>query len=113
MFQRRQRAAQQFALAPAQGALPGGIDREPGAGMVGHQQQILRDVPDAVALARAPRYLVGQSLVIAAQFGFGLLGLGDVVGDADEPDMLAIDAPARLRLRADPAPLAVAAPVAR
>ena len=39
----------------------------------------------------------------------GQLPVGDVVGDADEADMLAARAPARLRDRAQPAPLAVAA----
>ena len=45
---------------------------------------------------------------LGAQFPFG-----DVVGDADEADMLAVRAPARLRDRAQPAPFAVAAAEAR
>ncbi len=43
----------------------------------------------------------------------GQLPVGDVVGDADEADMLAGRAPARLRDRAQPAPFAVAAAEAR
>ena len=43
----------------------------------------------------------------------GQLPFGDVVGDADEADMLAARPPARLRDRAQPAPFAVAAAEAR
>ncbi len=54
-----------------------------------------------------------QRLVQPAEFVLGLLGRGDVVGDADEADMLAGRVPARLRFRAQPAPFAVGVPVAR
>ena len=48
-----------------------------------------------------------QGFVQPAQIDLGLLGGGDVVGDADEADMLAGRIPARLRFRAQPAPFAV------
>ena len=54
-----------------------------------------------------------QDLVQPAQLDLGLLGGGDVVGDADEADMLAGRVPARLRFRAQPAPFAVGVAVAR
>ena len=53
-----------------------------------------------------------EDFVHAAQVNLRLLGRGDIVGDADEADMLAGRIPARLRLRAQPAPFAVGAPVA-
>ena len=53
-----------------------------------------------------------QRFVEPAQIDLGLLGGGDVVGDADEADMLAGRIPARLGFRAQPAPFAVGAPVA-
>ena len=54
-----------------------------------------------------------QRLVQPAQFDLGLLGGGDVVGDADEADVLAGRIPARLGFRAQPAPFAVGILVAR
>ena len=54
-----------------------------------------------------------QRLVELPQLDLGLLGDGDVVGDADEADMLAGRVPARLRFRAQPAPFAGCVPVAR
>ena len=53
-----------------------------------------------------------QRLVQPAQLDLGLLGGGDVVGDADEADMLAGRVPARLGFRAQPAPFAVGVLVA-
>ena len=58
-------------------------------------------VRSATRALAASRYLGAQ------------LPFGDVVGDADEADMLAARAPARLRDRAQPAPFAVAAAEAR
>ena len=54
-----------------------------------------------------------QDLVELAQIELGLLGGGDVVGDADEADVVAGRIPARLRFRAQPAPFAIGPPVAR
>ena len=53
-----------------------------------------------------------EDFVQPAQIVLGLLGGGDVVGDADEADMLAGRVPARLGFRAQPAPFAVGALVA-
>src|SRR5205807_409986 len=61
------------------------------------------------ALPNAPL----QRLVELPQLDLGFLGGRDVVGDADEADMLAVRVPARLRLRAQPAPIARGIPIAR
>ena len=53
-----------------------------------------------------------EDFVQPAQIVLGLLGRGDVVGDADEADMVAGRVPARLRFRAQPSPFAVGALVA-
>ena len=53
-----------------------------------------------------------EDFVQPAQIAFRLPGGGDVVGDADEADMLAGGVPARLRFRSQPAPFAVGIPVA-
>ena len=50
-----------------------------------------------------------ERFVEPAQLDLGLLGGGDVVGDADEADMLAGRVPAWLGFRAQPAPFAVGA----
>ena len=54
-----------------------------------------------------------QRLVELHQLLLRLLRGRHVVGDADEADVFAARAPARLRFRAQPAPVAVAAPVSR
>ncbi len=54
-----------------------------------------------------------QRLVEPPQLDLGLLGDRDVVGDADETDMLAGRIPARLRFRAQPAPFAAGILVTR
>ena len=53
-----------------------------------------------------------QRLVQPAELVLGLLGRGDVMGDADEADMLAGRVPARLGFRPQPTVFAVGAPVA-
>ena len=53
-----------------------------------------------------------EDFVQPAQIVLGLLGGGDVVGDADEADMLTGRIPARLGFRPQPSPLAVGAFVA-
>ena len=53
-----------------------------------------------------------EDFVEPAQIAFGLLGGGDVVGDADEADVVAVRVPARLGFRPQPAPFAVGALVA-
>ena len=53
-----------------------------------------------------------EDFVELPQIVFGLLRSGDVVGDADEPDMPAGRIPARLGLRSQPAPLAAGVAVA-
>ena len=53
-----------------------------------------------------------EDFVQPAQIVLGLLGGGDVVGDADEADVVAGRIPARLGFRAQPAPFAVGALVA-
>ena len=53
-----------------------------------------------------------QDFVQPAQIVLGLLGGGDVVGDADEADVVAGRIPARLGFRAQPAPFAVGVLVA-
>ena len=53
-----------------------------------------------------------QDFVQPAQIVLGLLGGGDVVGDADEADMLAGRVPARLGFRAQPSPFAAGVAVA-
>ena len=80
--------------------LVAGLEDRPHPGFVGFQ---LRGALDDALL---------QGLVQPAKLDLGLLGRGDVVGDADEPDVLAGGVPARLRLRAQPAPLAIGPPVA-
>ena len=51
MFQPLRGATEQFRFAPAESAGPCRIDGAPDAGAIRHQQQILRYVPDPVALA--------------------------------------------------------------
>ena len=53
-----------------------------------------------------------EGFVEPAQIALGLLGGGDVVGDADEADVVAVRVPARLGFRPQPAPFAVGALVA-
>ena len=53
-----------------------------------------------------------EDFVQPAQIVLGLLGGGDVVGDADEADVVAGRIPARLGFRAQPSPFAVGALVA-
>ena len=50
MLQPFRGAVQQFGLAPAERSGPGRIDRSPDAVAIGDQQQVLRHVPDPVAL---------------------------------------------------------------
>ena len=54
-----------------------------------------------------------QRFVEAAQFTFGFLGRGDVVGYADETNMPAGRIPARLRFRSHPAPYAIGPAISR
>ena len=54
-----------------------------------------------------------QRLVQLPKLDLGLLGDRDVVGDADEADVLSGRIPARLRFRPQPAPFAVGAAIAR
>ena len=54
-----------------------------------------------------------QGLVEFVQRALGFFRRRNVMRDPDEADMLAARTPARLRLRAQPAPLAVVAPIAR
>ena len=58
-------------------------------------------------LRRALEDALLQGLVEPAQFNFRLLGGGDIVRDPDETVVLAGRVPARLGLRAQPAPLAI------
>src|SRR5581483_6351799 len=64
-------------------------------------------------LRRAFEDALLQRLVQPPELDFRLLGRGDVMGDADEADVLAGRVPARLRFRAQPVPFVVGALVAR
>ena len=75
--------------------------------------KVLRIFPGAVAFARA-RFDTGfERGINGLEFDRRLLGDSDIVGDADETDMLAVRIPARLAFGAQPAPVAPLAAVAR
>ena len=103
MLQPLRGAVQQLGLAPAERPGPGRIDRLPDAVAVGDQQQILRHVPDPVALAGFFLDPFGQRGVQLRQFAGDQFLVVHVGVGADPPDDVAMLVARRHRAREKPA----------
>ena len=69
---------------PAEQGRPRRVDADPATREIGHPEQVLADLPYAVALARAFLDAALEGLVQHAKLRFDPLGLGDVVDHAAE-----------------------------
>jgi len=91
MFQPFRSAVEQFGLAPAERPGPGRIDRPPDAVAIEHQHQILRHVPDSVALPGLFLDTLGQRRIqfdelVGDQFLVMHIGIG--ADPANDPAVL-------------------------